>query len=83
MENSSDVTVSFLIEEAIPEFFDNIWTSQRSSDIKNFKCLFETTAELAEGLGGTDILRRVADLMKDYDENSIQLDVEKIMKLVN
>ncbi|KAG5457158.1 MAG: splicing factor 3b, subunit 1, partial [Olpidium bornovanus] len=62
------VTPAYIKEEILPEFFKNFWVRRMALDRRNYKQLVETTVELAQRVGVSEILSRIVEDLKDESE---------------
>jgi len=49
------VDAAYVREEILPEFFKHLWVRRMALDRRNYKQLVDTTVELANKVGGSDI----------------------------
>ncbi|CAD6961040.1 unnamed protein product [Tilletia controversa] len=76
------VTGHFLREEMLPEFFKNFWVRRMALDKRNYKQVVETTVELAQKTGVTEIVGRIVNELKDESEPYRKMVIETISKVV-
>ncbi|RKP05409.1 armadillo-type protein [Thamnocephalis sphaerospora] len=76
------VRADYLREEILPEFFKNFWVRRMALDRRNYKQLVETTVELAQKVGVSDIVARIVDGLKDESEPFRKMTMETIEKVV-
>ncbi|KAK0544196.1 U2 snRNP component prp10 [Tilletia horrida] len=76
------VTGQFLKEEMLPEFFKNFWVRRMALDKRNYKQVVETTVELAQKTGVTEIVGRVVNDLKDESEPYRKMVMETISKVI-
>eukprot|EP01114_Cavostelium_apophysatum_P006986 TRINITY_DN1862_c0_g1_i1.p1 TRINITY_DN1862_c0_g1~~TRINITY_DN1862_c0_g1_i1.p1 ORF type:complete len:1044 (+),score=303.15 TRINITY_DN1862_c0_g1_i1:160-3291(+) len=62
------VEPQYVRQEILPEFFKHFWVRRMALDKRNYKQLVETTVELANKVGGGEIIRRTVDDLKDESE---------------
>ncbi|KAE8225747.1 hypothetical protein CF326_g7817, partial [Tilletia indica] len=76
------VTGQFLKEEMLPEFFKNFWVRRMALDKRNYKQVVETTVELAQKTGVTEIVGRIVNDLKDESEPYRKMVIETTSKVV-
>lgn len=76
------VTPQYIKEEILPEFFKNFWVRRMALDRRNYKQLVETTVELAQKVGVTEIVSRIVADLKDESEPYRKMVMETIEKVV-
>ncbi|KAK0559033.1 U2 snRNP component prp10, partial [Tilletia horrida] len=76
------VTGQFLREEMLPEFFKNFWVRRMALDKRNYKQVVETTVELAQKTGVTEVVGRIVNDLKDESEPYRKMVMESISKVV-
>lgn len=76
------VDADFVRKEILPEFFRQFWTRRTASEKRNWKQLVETTVELANKVGGADIIGRIVEDLKDESEVYRKMVMETIEKVV-
>ena len=62
------VTPQYVREEILPEFFKCFWIRRMALDRRNYKQLVDTTVELANKVGVSEIIGRIVDDLKDESE---------------
>ena len=80
---SEGVTVSYVREQIIDEFFRNFWIRRNALDKKNFKQLIETTVEIAGKIGGAEIIKKIVDELKDENESYRKIVMETLEKIIS
>ena len=95
--SSDGVSVGYVREEIIPEYFRNFWVRRNALDKKNYKQLIETTVEIAGKVGGAEIIKKVSfinlfvniiliqivDELKDENEAYRKIVMETMEKIVS
>lgn len=76
------VESSYLRQEILPDFFKHYWVRRMALDRRNYKQLVETTVELANKTGVSDIVGRICDALKDESEAFRRMVSETIEKVV-
>lgn len=62
------VDTAYVKESILPEFFRNFWIRRMSLDRRNYKQVVETTVELANKVGCSQVLSKIVDDLKDESE---------------
>jgi len=68
--------------EILPEFFRNFWIRRMALDRRNYKQVVETTEELANKVGVSDIIERIVDDLKDDSEPYRRMVMETIRRVI-
>lgn len=76
------VEASYIRQEVLPHFFKHFWNQRVGTDRRNHKQLVDTTVEIANKVGGPDIIRRIVDDLKEENENYRKMVVECIEKIL-
>ncbi|CCJ31044.1 unnamed protein product, partial [Pneumocystis jirovecii] len=76
------VDATYLRIEVIPEFFKNFWVRRMALDRRNYRQVVETTVELAQKVGVTEIIEKIVDHLKDESEPYRKMAVETIEKII-
>jgi len=79
---TAGVEPEYIRKEILPEFFRNFWVRRMSLDRRNYKQVIETTEELANKVGSSDIITRVVDDLKDDSESYRRMVMETIRKVL-
>jgi hypothetical protein len=66
----------------LPEFFRNFWIRRMALDRRNHKQVVETTEELANKVGCSDIIGRIVDDLKDDSEPYRRMVMETVQKVL-
>eukprot|EP00596_Hydrurales_sp_CCMP1899_P009694 CAMPEP_0119038932 /NCGR_PEP_ID=MMETSP1177-20130426/8140_1 /TAXON_ID=2985 /ORGANISM="Ochromonas sp, Strain CCMP1899" /LENGTH=1295 /DNA_ID=CAMNT_0007002149 /DNA_START=75 /DNA_END=3959 /DNA_ORIENTATION=+ len=62
------VEASYVREAILPEFFKHFWVRRMALDRRNYKQVVETTVEIANKVGCSEIISRIVDDLKDESE---------------
>ncbi|EGC28660.1 hypothetical protein DICPUDRAFT_96126 [Dictyostelium purpureum] len=81
--STEGVESDYVREEIIPEFFKQFWVRRMALDKRNYKLLVETTVEIANKVGGGEIIERIVDDLKDESEAYRKMVMEAIDKIVS
>ncbi|KAJ3027328.1 UNVERIFIED_CONTAM: Splicing factor 3B subunit 1 [Siphonaria sp. JEL0065] len=76
------VEAGYIKAEILPEFFRHFWVRRMALDRRNYKQLVETTVELAQKVGVTEIVGRIVEDLKDESEPYRKMVMETIEKVV-
>ncbi|KAJ3103763.1 Splicing factor 3B subunit 1 [Phlyctochytrium planicorne] len=76
------VEPSYIKTEIIPDFFKQFWVRRMALDRRNSKQLIETTVELAQKVGVSEIVGRIAEDLKDESEPYRKMVMETIEKVI-
>jgi splicing factor 3B subunit 1 len=79
--STDGVDAQYVREEIIPEYFRCFWSRKSPSLIRNSKQLVDTTVEIANKVGGAEIMRKIVDDLKDDNENFRKVVMETIEKI--
>ena len=77
------VTGAFLRDEMLPEYFKNFWVRRMALDRRNYKQVVETTVELANKVGVSEVVSRIVNELKDESEPFRKMVMETIQKVVS
>ncbi|ANB13347.1 Hsh155p [Sugiyamaella lignohabitans] len=77
------ITPQYLREEVLPPFFKNFWVRRLALDRRNFRLVVDTTVELAQKVGGAEIIERIVDILKDESEPFRKMAVETVDKVIS
>ena len=76
------VVAEYVREEILPEFFRNFWVRRMALDRRNYRQLVETTVEMANSVGASDIVSRIVDDLKDESEPYRRMVMEAIDQII-
>ena len=65
---TAGVEPDYIRTEILPEFFKNFWIRRMALDRRNYNQVIETTEELANKVGCSEIVGRIVDDLKDDSE---------------
>ncbi|KAI8149047.1 splicing factor 3B subunit 1 [Fennellomyces sp. T-0311] len=77
------VMPQYIKEEILPEFFKHFWVRRMALDRRNYKQLVETTVELANKVGVSEIITRIVNDLKDESEPYRKMVMETIEKVIS
>lgn len=76
------VEPQYIKDEVLPAFFKNFWNQRMALDRRNFRQLVDTTVEIANKVGASEIINRVVDDLKDESEQYRKMVMETIEKIM-
>jgi splicing factor 3B subunit 1 len=79
---TAGVEPDYIRTEILPEFFRNFWIRRMALDRRNYQQVVETTEELANKVGCSDIVGRIVDDLKDDSEPYRRMVMETIQKVL-
>ncbi|XKL60534.1 hypothetical protein PGB90_007591 [Kerria lacca] len=74
------VEAQYIKEEILPHFFKHFWNHRMALDRRNYRQLVDTTVEIANKVGSSEIINRVVDDLKDENEQYRKMVMETIEK---
>lgn len=69
-------------QEILPDFFKNFWVRRMASDRRNYRQVVETTVELAQKAGVSEIVGRIGNDLKDENEAYRKMVMETIQQVI-
>ncbi|CAI5714469.1 unnamed protein product [Peronospora farinosa] len=81
--STDGVEASYVKEKILPEFFRHFWVRRMALDRRNYRQLVDTTVELANNVGASEIISRVVDDLKDESEPYRRMVMEAIQKVIS
>jgi len=79
---TAGVEPEYIRTDILPEFFRNFWIRRMALDRRNYQQVVETTEELANKVGSSDIVSRIVDDLKDDSEPYRRMVMETIQKVL-
>lgn len=76
------VTPEYIKQDILPDFFKAFWVRRMALDRRNYKQVVETTVELAQKAGVSEIVGRIVNELKDEAEAYRKMVMETITKVV-
>ncbi|XP_011179915.1 splicing factor 3B subunit 1 [Zeugodacus cucurbitae] len=76
------VEAQYIKEEILPHFFKFFWNHRMALDRRNYRQLVDTTVEIANKVGASEIINRVVDDLKDENEQYRKMVMETIEKIM-
>ncbi|XP_039290962.1 LOW QUALITY PROTEIN: splicing factor 3B subunit 1 [Nilaparvata lugens] len=74
------VESQYIKDEILPHFFKHFWNHRMALDRRNYRHLVDTTVEIANKVGASEIINRVVDDLKDENEQYRKMVMESIEK---
>ncbi|GAA6005009.1 hypothetical protein JCM10207_008477 [Rhodosporidiobolus poonsookiae] len=81
--STDGVQPQYVREEILPEFFKNFLVRRMALDRRNYRQVVETTVELANKAGVTEIVGRIVNDLKDESESFRKMCMEIITKVIS
>ncbi|KAB7493817.1 Splicing factor 3B subunit 1 [Armadillidium nasatum] len=76
------VEAGYIKEEILPHFFKHFWNHRMALDRRNYRQLVDTTVEIANKVGASEIINRIVDDLKDENEQYRKMVMETIEKIM-
>ncbi|KAI0058982.1 small nuclear ribonucleoprotein [Artomyces pyxidatus] len=76
------VTPQYIKQDILPDFFKAFWVRRMALDRRNYRQVVETTVELAQKAGASEIIGRIVNELKDEAEPYRKMVMETITKVV-
>lgn len=76
------VTPAYIKHDILPDFFKAFWVRRMALDRRNYRQVVETTVELAQKSGVSEIVGRIVNELKDEAEPYRKMVMETITKVV-
>jgi splicing factor 3B subunit 1 len=76
------VTPQYIKQDILPDFFKSFWVRRMALDRRNYRQVVETTVELAQKSGVSEIVGRIVNELKDEAEPYRKMVMETITKVV-
>ena len=80
--STDGVEPSYVKESILPEFFRHFWVRRMALDKRNHKQVVETTVEIANRVGCSEVVTRIIDDLKDESEPYRKMVMETIESIV-
>lgn len=81
--STEGVLPAYVKQEILPDFFKNFWVRRMASDRRNYKQVVETTVELAQKAGVSEICGRIVNDLKDENELYRKMVMETIQQVIS
>ncbi|XP_058806237.1 splicing factor 3B subunit 1 isoform X1 [Phymastichus coffea] len=76
------VEAQYIKDEILPHFFKHFWNHRMALDRRNYRQLVDTTVEIANKVGASEIINRIVDDLKDENEQYRKMVMETIEKIM-
>lgn len=76
------VEPSYVKETILPEFFRHFWIRRMALDRRNYRQVVETTVEIANKVGCTEVVGRIVDDLKDESEPYRKMVMETVELII-
>ncbi|KAJ1960142.1 U2 snRNP component prp10 [Dipsacomyces acuminosporus] len=80
--STQGVPAQYIKDEVLPEYFRNFWVRRMSLDRRNYLQVVETTVELANKVGGAEVIGHIVLDLKDEAESYRNMVMEAINKII-
>lgn len=80
---TAGVEPDYIRTEILPEFFRNFWIRRMALDRRNYTQVIETTEELANKVGCSDIIIRIVSDLKDDSEPYRRMVMETVKRVLD
>jgi splicing factor 3B subunit 1 len=80
--STNGVTAAYLKEHVLADFFTNFWVRRMALDKRNYRQVVETTVDLGQKVGVSEIVERIVNNLKDESEAYRKMTVETIEKVI-
>jgi splicing factor 3B subunit 1 len=76
------VTAGYLKEHVLQDFFKSFWVRRMALDKRNYRQVVETTVDLGQKVGVSEIIERIVNNLKDESEAYRKMTVETVEKVI-
>jgi splicing factor 3B subunit 1 len=76
------VTAGYLKEHVLQDFFKSFWVRRMALDKRNYRQVVETTVDLGQKVGVSEIVERIVNNLKDESEAYRKMTVETVEKVI-
>lgn len=80
--STDGVDSEYVRKEILPDFFANFWVRRMAADKRNYRAVVDTTVELANKAGVSEIVNRIVDDLKDENESYRAMVMSAIQEIV-
>ncbi|KAK4076902.1 hypothetical protein Purlil1_12491 [Purpureocillium lilacinum] len=77
------VAANYLKDHVLDDFFKSFWVRRMALDKRNYKQVVETTVDIGQKVGVSEILERIVNNLKDESEPYRKMTVETIEKIIS
>lgn len=75
------VSPQYVRTDIVPEYFRSFWVRRMALDRRNYQLVVDTTLEIAVKVGGTDIVARLVEGLKDESEPFRRMVIDAVGKI--
>jgi splicing factor 3B subunit 1 len=79
---TAGVEPEYIRQEILPKFFENFWIRRMALDRRNHNQVVETTVELANKVGCSEVITRIVDDLKDESEPYRRMVLETVKQVL-
>ena len=76
------VTAGYLKEHVLSDFFKSFWVRRMALDKRNYRQVVETTVDLGQKVGVSEIVERIVNNLKDESEAYRKMTLETVEKVI-
>jgi splicing factor 3B subunit 1 len=76
------VTAGYLKQHVLDEFFKSFWVRRMALDKRNYRQVVDTTVDLGQKVGVSEIVERIVNNLKDESEAYRKMTVETVEKVI-
>jgi len=80
--STDGVEAQYIKDDILPPFFKHFWNHRMALDRRNYRQLVDTTVEIANRVGASEIINRLVDDLKDENEQYRKMVMESIEKIM-
>lgn len=80
--STNGVTAAYLKETVLSDFFRSFWVRRMALDKRNYRQVVETTVDLGQKVGVSEIVDRIVNNLKDESEAYRKMTLETIEKVI-
>jgi len=80
--STDGVEAQYIKDDILPHFFKHFWNHRMALDKRNYRQLVDTTVEIANRVGASEIINRLVDDLKDENEQYRKMVMESIEKIM-
>lgn len=80
--STDGVTAAYLKENVLQDFFKSFWVRRMALDKRNYRQVVETTVDISQKVGASEIIERIVNNLKDESEAYRKMTVETIEKVI-
>jgi len=81
--STDGVEAAYIKDDILPHFFKHFWNHRMALDRRNYRQLVDTTVEIANRVGASEIINRLVDDLKDENEQYRKMVMESIEKIMS